>query len=421
VDSVALFETNEVSTHPAVGALAVITGVSVGITIYCIANPKACFGSCPTFYVEEGERPLLAAEGFSASIAPSLERTDVDALYRAKPRGRDFELRMRNEALETHVVRSANLLAAPRPEAGRVFADGMGGYWQADAPIPPRMASAGDGDCTHALRDFDGIERFSTADSTDLAAAETVDLDFGDLPAGDFGLVLAMRQTLMSTYVFYQELAYLGHEAGAWLAALERKDPLDRARALAAFAVLGGIDVLVPDGTGWKKVGEAREIGPLASDVRLVRLPPAGPGPRRIRLSLTRGAWRLDWVAVARLGDRVDPVRLEPVQVVRGTTPDEAARQRLLDPSRVLVTLPGDEYSLRYRLPDDPQRWELFLESRGYYLEWMRDEWLAEENPAHAALMLSDPRRALRRMAPEFKRGEAEMEAQFWGSRYGRP
>src|SRR6185436_18137345 len=33
VDSVALFETNEVSRHPAVAALAVISGVSVGLTI----------------------------------------------------------------------------------------------------------------------------------------------------------------------------------------------------------------------------------------------------------------------------------------------------------------------------------------------------------------------------------------------------
>src|SRR5262245_34135450 len=50
LDSVALFESNVVSTHSAVMALAVITGLSAIVTIACLSNPKACFGSCPTFY-----------------------------------------------------------------------------------------------------------------------------------------------------------------------------------------------------------------------------------------------------------------------------------------------------------------------------------------------------------------------------------
>ncbi len=81
------------------------------------------------------------------------------------------------------------------------------------------------------------------------------------------------------------------------------------------------------------------------------------------------------------------------------------------------MTLPGDEHTFVFRLPDHPDRWELFLESRGYYLEWMRSEWLPEENPARAAMMLLEPARALRELAPEFKRLEPHMERLFWGSR----
>ncbi len=47
-----------------------------------------------------------------------------------------------------------------------------------------------------------------------------------------------------------------------------------------------------------------------------------------------------------------------------------------------IVTLPGDAYQLAYRLPEHPERYELFLESRGYYLEWMRREWMADESPS---------------------------------------
>jgi hypothetical protein len=91
-----------------------------------------------------------------------------------------------------------------------------------------------------------------------------------------------------------------------------------------------------------------------------------------------------------------------------------------VDTARSLVTLPGDEYDLIFRLPADPGRYELFLESRGYYLEWMRQEWLAEEDLPSAARMLFDPSGALRAHAAAYKQREPELERLFWNSRYVR-
>ena len=84
------------------------------------------------------------------------------------------------------------------------------------------------------------------------------------------------------------------------------------------------------------------------------------------------------------------------------------------------MTLPGDEYTLVYDLPDNFGELELFLDSRGYYIEWMREEWLRDEDPARAAMMFFEPEKALRVLAPEFKRREARMEKIFWSSRYAR-
>jgi len=50
----------------------------------------------------------------------------------------------------------------------------------------------------------------------------------------------------------------------------------------------------------------------------------------------------------------------------------------------------------------------------------MREEWMAEENPARARMMFLQPGEALRVLAPEFKAREAEMERAFWKSRYVR-
>ena len=289
--------------------------------------------------------------------------------------------------------------------------------------LPPVAACrAPEGDCGAALQAYDGVERSAGADSTDLTAKETLELEFASAPGGPKGLVVASRQTLMTTYLLYQALAYMGGSAVEWLAALSRAGAPAIARARSVGDALGSIEVLTSgEGGEWVLAGRVGETGPIATDVKLVPLPDSGAGPVQVRLRMTQGAWRLDWVALALRGPDVEPLPLEPVRVRRDGADDESARRALLDSASVLATLPGDAYTLSYRLPEEFDRYELFLETRGYYLEWMRSEWLAEEDRGRAAEMLLDPRAALRRLAPAYKRQEAGMDSVFWRSRYARP
>jgi hypothetical protein len=424
VDSVALFETNLLKQGGGVTALAVMTGVTAAVTAACLVDTKACFGSCPTFYVTDGvtdsAESFLHAEGFSASIAPALEATDVDALYRANPRGRDFRLRLTNEALETHVVRHADVLALPRPPSARVLVTPEGRFRPATSLQAPLRCAAAEGDCADLIGAFDGRERMSPADSFDLAARETLDLEFAPVP-GEAGLVVTSRQSLMTTYLLYRSLSYLGSHAAGWLATLGSAGSEESLAAQGLGRLLGKIEVLVLDPAGgWRLAGSIGETGPLAADTKVVPLPPTGGRPLRVRLRLTRGLWRIDYLALARLGEPLVPLRIPPASVERDGRTDPAARQALTDSARSLVTLPGDAYDLVYRLPEHPERYELFLESRGYYLEWMREEWLAEENLLRAAQLVLDPAGALRDLAPAYKEREPDMERLFWNSRYVR-
>jgi hypothetical protein len=420
VDSVALFETNLLKRGGGLTALAVMSGITAAVTAACLTDTKACFGSCPTFYVADSAGTFLHAEAFSASIAPGLEATDIDALYRARPRGRDLRVSLTNEALETHVIRHADVLAVPRPHAGRVFVERDGRFRQATGVRRPTRCLAPEGDCVRAVSAFDGAERTSLADSFDLAAREAIDLEFAQGIAGHQGLVITSRQSLMTTYLLYQSLSWLGSYAPTWLASFGDLAPAERDSA-GIGRLLGRIEVLVPDSTGvWRQVGTAGETGPLASDTKVVPLPFMGTDTVRVRLRLTRGLWRIDYLALARLGAPIRPLRLAPRRVDRGGKEDHAAMRALTDTARSLVTLPGDSLDLIYRLPPGPERYELFLESRGYYLEWMRQEWLAEENLAMAARLALDPAGALRALAPAFKAREQEMERFFWQSRYVR-
>lgn len=422
IASIALLETNdrEKVSSLAVGGLSTLSVVFGALSIACLADPKSCFGSCPTFYLEDdAERPR--AEGFSASIARSLEARDVDALEDAQPRGGRLSLHMRNEAQETQAVRRVRVLAVPRPRDGRVFADGDGHFHAVRRLVAPATCRGPEGDCLARIAGDDRSERRSVTDPDDLAAREEVELGFTMGPSRG-ALVVRARQSLLTTFLFYQTLAYMGRHAGDWLAAVETGGP-ERARDLLGMGrVLGGIEVEVAEAGGeWRRAAVFDEAGPIAGDVQTVALPfrPA-PGPVKVRLRMAKGHWRVDWVALGELGSAPDARGFDPVSVERAGRPEPLALSTLRGGRRHLVTLPGDDYLLTFALPAEEAASELFLESEGYYYEWMREEWLQEEDPAMVAMIVARPDEALRRLARPFKAHEAGAEQAFWGSRFGR-
>jgi hypothetical protein len=268
------------------------------------------------------------------------------------------------------------------------------------------------------LLSTDGEDRASAADDRDLATREVVDLAF-PTARGRRGVVIAARQTLLSTFLFYQTMAHVGRNAGEFLATLERGGPEAGRCALGMARVLGGIDVEVAEGDDpWRAIGSFDEAGPIAGDRRVLPFEALAQGPLRVRLRRARGHWRIDSVAVAELEEPLVPVRLEPVSVERDGQRDDAARTRLRDGERHLVTRPGDAYRLVFRLPRSERPLERFLESDGFYHEWMRAEWLAEEDAGMAALALVSPGEALRRLAPAYKAQEGRLEEAFWASRF---
>lgn len=419
LDQVALVETDrpERLIRGNVVALGVTSALSIALGAYCLANTKACFGSCPTFYADDGHGMALEAEGFSASVARVLEATDVDAMYTASTHQGELHLLLTNEALETHAIRHVEILAAQRPPGGRVVRDGDR-YFPATHFEAPTSCRAPSGDCLGAIRAVDKKEYLSPADPHDLAARETIDLE---LPPGKGrrGLVIAARNSLLNTFLFYQTLAYMGRRAGDLMTRLERGGPA--VEAVKGFGrALGNLDVEVRLRNGsWQHAGAFAEVGPIAREVQMVPLPPTGPGPVHVRLRMAKGNFRVDYVAVADLGHPITPTRVQLDRVLRHGHPDPDALARLRDTTRYLVTGPGDAYDLYFRLPAGNS--ELFLSSTGYYYEWMRQRWLKEQNDQALRQLLLHPDAALRRLAPLYKRVEPDMDRLFWSSRVRLP
>ncbi len=417
LDSMALVETERTKTKHPFGIVALVTMSTVwGVaTIACVSDPKSCFGSCPTFYVDSVSRDRPLAEGFSASFARALEATDVDALGLVRPAGDRVTIRMANEAWETHAVRSVQLLAVPARHPDEVFATARGQFYGVQHLQAPARCTGLAGDCRAAALAQDSLEWHSPTDSSDLAAEETVELAFPAAsrnPDTRLGLVLGARQSFVSTFVLYQTMAYLGHETGAWLAALERGDSIAHRAHRAVWGTIGRITVAVFDSVaGWRDVGSFEEAGPIATDVQLISLGTAPPSDTvRVRLTMARGSWRIGYAALATLGAERAATPLEPTAVVGPHAKS----------GDYLVTYPGDEYRFTYTLPRSAESYALYIRSRGYYYEWMRGEWLAEQNPQMIAQFALNPRAALRTLAPSFKAAEQGFDQNFWASRFGK-
>ena len=417
---IALVETN--SVEGVTGKLLAMGFVGVPSTflsVFCLANPKACFGSCPTFYAWNGKDMKLMAEGFSSSILRSYEKSDIDMLYWSKTRGKDYQLRLTNEALETHIIRYAELMVFPKKGEERVFATDDGKYFKTSKIHSPSVCTGPEGDCRNLILEMDAKERYSTSDSKNLAKREYIDLEFNSVSDSPSGLIIGARQTLLTTYLFYQSLAYVGNENGYYASRIERGDKGMQKKVQKLWDLLGGIEVFAQNGSGkWIKCGEIEEMGPIASDVHLVPLNVKLPDHTKIRLRMTKGLWRIDYVGLTRMTEAVQPIRIKPSLITTNDSVNNKVLTQLCDTIEPLITLPGDSHILHYKLPEISDEYEIFLKSKGYYLEWMREEWMAEKNMKNAYLMFGLPKLYLRLIAKKFKMVEPGMEESFWRSRY---
>src|SRR5262249_10157082 len=158
---------------------------------------------------------------------------------------------------------------------------------------------------------------------------ESIDLEFPS-PRGPSGVVISARNTLLNTFLFYQLLSYMGRSAGDIYVEMDRGTQATLGVVAAFRRLLGDIDVAVRDAGGtYRRVGSFAEVGPIARDVQLLPLPDwtarDASGPLALRLTMTRGNWKIDRVGLAALGGPVTPQAIELDAVMRDGRTDRDA------------------------------------------------------------------------------------------------
>ncbi len=433
IEAMSILETNNYEQIKSkdsekMAALALLTGVNVVGAVACLANPKACFGSCPTFYINnESNLHETRAEGFSNAIAPVLENRDVDALKYATSE-KVFRVYMKNEAYETHVVNQVELWAVPRMTNELVFVDEADQFYITTYPEKASTATVNGKDVSALLFNHDEDEYFSLTDSNDLTVKEDLLLEFSSPAQSSVGLALSFRQTLLTTFLLYEGLSWMGDEVGDYFAKMENSKSL-RKTMDHPFRMLGDIECFVWDEKkqDWQFVQKMHETGPLAKNLQIIPLPPhlikAGEDVK-VKLTMAKGLWRLDFAGLAEIKEMAKPIKLPPSKLVSLTRPNTKTVDRLVaDDEKYLVTFPGDEYLLEYEMPtlEKNKEHELFIAAKGYYLEWMRSDWLADKDPKKIKRLLMGNKATWHSLARAYKEVESEMEDIFWNSKYYEP
>lgn len=421
---VAIFETNTKLNRYAyreIIPLTILTTANLALSSLCLTNPKACFGSCPTFYINENDNFHFSnAEGFSNAIAPSLEYADVDALNNDFKPIKSFSIVMKNEALETHCLNEIKLLAYPRKVNQRVYHTRYNEYYLCGNTYLLNRAINKNLDETKFLKYQDKQERYSYADTKKLNAKEEIILEFeGVAKESELGLIMNFRQTLMTTYFIYSAMGYMGNQVSDVFTKIEEEKNLRNKIDVGIKKELGEIDVYIWNDTKskWQFTSSLYETGPIAINQQLIPLKStSNNGKVIVKIVVNKGLWRIDYAALTNIISKVEPIEVHPNKIYNKNQIDQNALSNLRNDKSYMISLPGDEYKINFELPAEDD-YELFLFTKGYYLEWMRENWLKDKNLWKLRTMFENPKKYLRSELKNYKEYEKTMETEFWNSK----
>ncbi len=137
---------------------------------------------------------------------------------------------------------------------------------------------------------------------------------------------------------------------------------------------------------------------------------------------MTKGLWRLDFASLALIDTVANSMTIHPseMEIIDGA--EYTLEDIKVDDKDYLISFPGNEFKFKFDLSkiSENQDYELFLSSKGYYLEWIRQDWIkGKDIPKLTKMLMNDPQ-TWKELAIEFKTMEHEMEAIFWNSKYSR-
>ena len=388
LSDVAALEHYEKDLRPVLSTAATVPAVIGGAAV-TVALLKAIFGSCPTIYSLEGGR-VTEAELFSHSVSRRFEADDLDRLSEVRLRNGGYHLRLANEALETHYINRLTLETVDHPAGTRAYPSPDNGIVVIEGDAAFKAISRQGEDVTAALSARDNVA-YRTDPALTRALAREVTEDWVELtvpiPADVRTrrpvLVLRLRNTLMATVLFYDVmLKAQGVKALEWLGS-DTQNSLYAWRVSRWFDRRYSLRVDAWDGQRFVSAASVSPTGPIAWHEVAVELPLMREPEARIRISFLPDNWMVDWASVGFGTTKPLATRSIIASSVDGRSDERT--EEVLAPLRekdrsYLITSPGESHILFFpaEMPAPGIERTCFIRSRGFYVEWLREDWFKD-------------------------------------------
>lgn len=368
-------------------------GFLTPLSVYCLACPKCCFGSCPTIYTYDGKNYHLEAELFSYSISRYFQESDLDKLSNPINIKNDYRLRISNEALETHYIDQFSLLEIKHPTGTDVYPSPSGDIICTGELSPPiKVTNLKGEDITDLVNKRDDkvyrsgdelIEKISQGVTKDMINLELYLPD----DTKEINLVLKIRNTLLTTILFYDlVLASQGFEAIEWTEKMQNNYVYAQLFN-ELYKSYAGILIKTLKQGSWKIQSKIGDIGPIAWKEIALRIPvEVEQNTTSIRLEFFPDNFMIDYIAYDinnKLNHPHQINKLYPHTIVddHNNPRDELSKILEEQDDNFLITNPGESYYLSYSLKSgDSNNTSVFVQSKGYYIEWIRGNWLVDKN-----------------------------------------
>jgi hypothetical protein len=359
------------------------------VSLYCLANPKACFGCCPTVYTRNGDSWEFQAELFSYSISRLLESEDLDKLGQRVSADSLFTVRVANEALESHYINLMQLVAVRHPVGTVAFPTNEGGFVAVRDLHRPSSAVNSEGrDILQKVQSWDDQPyRSDSAMVRQGRSGRTSDwIDLRVRPprgSRSATLILRLKNTLLSTVLFYEVvLGSQGVEAIDWTQRMNTDLPY-AALFRSVYAQFSGVKIMALRDGNWEMVGGVPDAGPVGWKPIAVQVPVENDNELVLRIEFFPDNIMIDYLA---FDFNTDQNQVEATVVSPSAVKDRTGelRPEILpliqeDDSRYLVTEPRDVYRFTFDLPAaGKSEMSLFVRSKGYYTEWLRGSWISQ-------------------------------------------
>jgi hypothetical protein len=215
-------------------------------------------------------------------------------------------------------------------------------------------------------------------------------------------------------------MGYMGDEVGDIFAKIESNKNTKEKLKEGIKKELGNIDIYLwsEQKSEWVLQTGFYETGPIAINRQLIPLDNLSSNSKvKLKIILNKGLWRIDYVALTNIKEKVKPIEISPNSILNKEKIDNFALSAINNPDKYLISMPGSEYKFNFILPNTNTDYELFLYSKGYYLEWMREHWIKDKDLLKLNQMVNNPKKYLQEEAKNYKRYETTMEQEFWNSK----